>query len=308
MIRFSSVGLLSLLACLIIFGCGKDDPVNDNYGYYDTDSSFVAISKIVNPRSGGLKVAEEGMAVYGDTVVILNSGGIYRMFKIIGEKGNNSIQWIDEGKLDTYAKDNHANNAFFSNEFYDSNDELPLMYVSTWQQPQRCYVERYKNRAFTKVQTIVFSPKENAKYYSNFVYDPRRNLLFDVSYKGVYVSKEMKVSAFRMPDIRKDSVILKDENVVDSFTLKFPSSEIWQGICIHNLSMYILYGGGTGSRGFYKVDLRTHEYENFDFTNGFKLEPEGLAVFNNALIFNTNGGAIYYLYHFKEKRILLPFP
>lgn len=295
--------LLLMVACFNLLSCDDEEDYFSRKGDYDeiADKAVMAVARINSPGKGNYTTPEEGMATYGDTVVIFNSSGYYRMFNIYGNSRlGYKFHSISNGELASFRKDNHANNAFFSDEFYEEGDALPLIYVSSWQRPQRCFVERWNGKGFEHVHTITYSPSVNPRYYSNFAFDRDRRLLYNINYRSVHKSDELHVASFAMPSFRSDSVVLDETQAADTFTLKFPMPQTWQGVYIHEDEMFILYGGGTGVRGFYKVDLSTHDFVNYDFTPHFDVEPEALAYFNHSLIMNTNGAAIFYLYRFNR--------
>lgn len=74
----------------------------------------------------------------------------------------------------------HGDSATFSNEFYDANDEFPLIYVSA-DTPNEVYVNRITRSSSTLIRTLSFP--SSVGYYSSSAFDFDNNICYVVAYK-----------------------------------------------------------------------------------------------------------------------------
>jgi hypothetical protein len=266
------------------------------------DSSYFEVSKLmdlapyVSQVQNGIShyYSQEGMAVYDDTAFILNECGFCRIINL------QSKQVLTQINLASFSTYNHANNACFSQKFYDPEDPYPLLYVSPCNAPPTCYVERYQDssNSFELIQTIHVATKSYNKYYTNFNLDNDNSLMYVFF---VMNNSSCIIRSYKLPNIEAKDVTLTDSDMVSEYKYKFSDIHVWQGSYFYKGVLYVLYGGEQEKeRGFYALNLASLTYKDLDFSSKFSKEPEAIAFYNHFLIINGNGDGIYFLYHLKE--------
>ena len=124
---------------------------------------------IIQPNQTTISYSQ-GCALYGETLFILNSTGSVTLY----DMENGSV--INEYELEA----GHASTAFFSNEFYDSGDEFPLLYACDNGRPGTIYVYRVTQNDATLIKRYVLD--EGAGYYTNAVLDTSTGILTCLGY------------------------------------------------------------------------------------------------------------------------------
>lgn len=75
----------------------------------------------------------------------------------------------------------HGDSATFSNEFYDQNDEFPLLYVTADTTPAIIYINRVTRNSATLIKTLKFP--DSAGYYGAGAFDFANNICYLLAYK-----------------------------------------------------------------------------------------------------------------------------
>lgn len=114
----------------------------------------------------------QGVAYYG--------GVIFQFY------ADNMVGLIDYETGETIATlsaaSEHADCVGFSNEFYDVEDEFPLCYVSTDENPAKVNVIRISRTETELIRTLTF-PLEETGYYAGHILDNLNNLIYMIGYK-----------------------------------------------------------------------------------------------------------------------------
>lgn len=82
---------------------------------------------------------------------------------------------------DMFIKSDHGDSASFSQEYYDSGDEFPLLYVTADTTPAKIYVNRITRTSATLIKTLTFP--QSAGYYGAAAFDWDNNICYLLSYK-----------------------------------------------------------------------------------------------------------------------------
>lgn len=190
----------------------------------------------------------------------------------------------------------HCNQSTFGVDHYDENDFFPLLYISQRAgSDQRCFVEVYRIRpsfnmgntdlfSFTaeSVQTIFFPPMTSSNSLGNVncVIDRVNRRMYTYSRNNNVVDSNYgicKISCFDIPDPKKETVYLSDNDIKESFMLNC-SAVYMQGGCIENNFLYIPQGYASAGFIFFNViDLNKKTLSSqFDLLGaGIQWEPEG---------------------------------
>lgn len=209
----------------------------------------------------------------------------------------------------TSVASDHCNNACFSNIFYDSNDDFPLIYTSGSQTGSYNHVQVWRiqlaNNVFsiTKVQEITLptGTTGNIWYWGQAYLDNERSYMwYSTSANGNAHFMKFAIPAVFDGDSNVVSeVTLTDADIIDSFTT-IPNSN-QQGGVVKNGILYLLDGVpsyGTYTK-LYVYNLWSKSLINIiDIYNilGITAEFEGCGIWNDTLVANTNGRGIYAIY------------
>lgn len=202
--------------------------------------------------------------------------------------------------------DHHNNNINFGSEFYDENDEFPLLYMSQENnEVHKCVVARITRRnnvwTYENVQTITYpTPQENKMWWANSYIDAENNYIYLMGYKNqswTDGSNENRLVSRRwaLPKLADGDVTL---NVADSTNYhEIPFWVATQGAIFKGGKLYQVYGTPT-----YKewIKMRVLDLENGKvehtldmYTRGFTTEPEGIGYYNGLLYVVDVSGNIF---------------
>ena len=252
------------------------------YLYSGTPVSLTENKLTVTPVGDLLPEAKtgfQGMAIHNDWLISLEHSGVATIYTMNGEK------LTRKGclKLGSHSMSNHCNSANFSHLKAQSEDELPLLYVS------RCNTEKMADGldriAFVEridpigmkselVQRIYFntSPK-TITGNTTWAIDKENGMLISLTNtlwnKGVG-NKHLLVK-FHLPQYRgpQDSlVVLTLQDAVEEYYLEDyynkPFSPIMQGLNVKNNLLFIPVGVGTKKEPSYLYiwNLAAHCMQN----------------------------------------------
>lgn len=209
----------------------------------------------------------------------------------------------------TSVASDHCNNACFSNIFYDTNDDFPLIYTSGSQTGSYNHVQVWRIQladnvfSITKVQEITLptGATGNIWYWGQAYLDNERGYMwYSTNANGNAHFMKFAIPAIFDGDSNVVSeVTLTDADIIDSFST-IPNAN-QQGGVVKNGILYLLDGVpsyGTYTK-LYVYNLWSKSLINIiDIYNilGITSEFEGCGIWNDTLVANTNGGGIYAIY------------
>ena len=283
-----------LIMPMVWLGCSGNEDFVDNYGLNTpSDSSYFSVSGIMKLNNKPFGNSQQGMAVWDSLAFVFNEGGFCRIIDL------HNKQQVALSRLASFDSSNHANTVSFG-DFFQSDDDVPLFYVSRWEPPVTCFVEHYNmsTNRFELLQTITTVHSRYQGWYSNFVIDSDSARLYTVMTEHV-ADSILNIRSYHIPDLDERKITLNSDDVLSEVELNLRVAHIWQGVFIYEHQLMILYGGWNDSeRGMLIVNLADYKTKNHDFS-WFPYEPEAVAFYNHSLIMNTNGYGVYYLWHFK---------
>ena len=271
----------------------------------------------------------QGGAIYGDKLVCLMAtdemsdetcnGFVYNLSTGLKEC-DLFFDSVLDGKCFTKP---HANQVSFGKDFYDSNSDFPLLYVSQVNGGsgyKDIYGERgvlvynlkkVQNGHYTPVLVQVIMPDledkelmmKIGKYTPNYVVDTAKNQLLVMGYpqnSWFDLRGPQPFAIFDIPTLSEGSIIqLTYSDIVDSFQLD-ESISIQQSLI---LGRKVFSTGGWMKKGTLRIidlDSKKQErlYNLFDFTFG---EPQFWGIWKNRFLYYEAGTkGIMYEFHFKN--------
>lgn len=209
----------------------------------------------------------------------------------------------------TTVSTDHCNTVCFSNKFYDSNDDFPLLYTSGSQTATYNHIQVWRIQlssdvfTITQVQEITLPTGTTGDSWNwgQAYLDNEANFLWysTMMSSGIYFRRFAIPAIFDSSDNVISSVTLTEDDVKDSFTCIGCANQ--QGGVVRNGILYLLDGvpaWGTLTK-LYVYDLWNKGLINIiDIYHllGITDEFEGCGIYNDTLIANTNGGGIYAIY------------
>lgn len=259
--------------------------------------SSVCYAQMLHPVVGTYKgKSAQGMAIWSDEAFLFNDGGGCRVLNLRTGKV------MREFSLASAGKKNHVNAACFRRENADGGNR-PVIYISEYNSPSRCFVECLNDTVSTLVQTIQAQNKGKAVFVQSWVVDNDGKSLYAIARqappKGETNSSKVKISKYRLPDLSEGAnVTLSEKDCADSFIVDFASGT--QGGKISGKYLYIVTGLQETSRGQFNaaraiqvVDLKKRKLvKTIDLTYITTNEPEDIDFYRNKMILYTgqNGG------------------
>lgn len=302
--RLSLFTFFALFAVAVLTSCRSID---------FTHSSVIRFA----PLSGWKGQAYQGMAIYKDYMLSLQNTGLATLYAI----DNSGLTEIKKIQLESHAKTNHSNVAFFGIERYAAGDELPVVYVSQCYngvvggRKDVCYVERISLDGSSRlVQTIVFDDSRKLFGYAlQWIVDYDRRLLigYGNTIENLNPENRFRIVTFRLPRLSDGEVVtLTESDIIENYTIQdytseFPSVQIGQGACVRDGMMIMPVGLGTKQHPslFYVWDLRRHRLVNrLDWTAAVPYEFEDCDFHGRDLYIQTNGNGVYVVRDKKTKK------
>lgn len=196
----------------------------------------------------------------------------------------------------------HANVANFSKTFANGNEDLPLLYVSQWNNEGACFVyDIHLDGTCNLVQTITTSNmgSDFGTTLGDFVLDNKNGYLWSAKYKVSAYHAEgnaMMFCKFNIPDISKSTVTLTQADIIDHFSI--PSNEAdltvtQDKVISDNGDMFIGVGFGNAEypAKIYVVSLEGKNISSVvDLQSSISGEPEGIDIVGNSLIYSSGSG------------------
>lgn len=257
----------------------------NNYFYYENTTSF----------GGG-----QGGCHYGDYMFRFNTDNTFKVYKI------STKELIGTFTLDGNLSP-HCNMACFGTEFYDSDDEFPLVYVNAYNNTSLPLGTLYAFRMVktdntftsTLIQTISIGFTNNSIWsngdyrpYGNFVIDTDKNYLY--AYVPRDTINKTRFFKFELPILSDgSSITLNTDDILEQFDTEFVL--IPQDNCYYNGKIYICSGLGTSEyKGYIKViDLiKKSQVSVVNLSDALlTFEPEAIDIFDKNLY--CGAGSLY---------------
>lgn len=198
----------------------------------------------------------QGFDIFGDYIFQFraNSSTVNNIMKTINAKTNTVIQ------DDIHSASDHGDSASFSTEYYDSNDQFPLLYVTADTNPAKVYVNRVTLTSSQLVRTLLF-PIDKAGYYSAAALDAENNIIYMVGYSEQNYQTDGGGSNKTV--ISKWDLSYLTENQDGSFTPVFvsrierPFIYVMQGQQCHDGMLWIASGGTNYNGYIYALDAQS---------------------------------------------------
>ncbi|MCH5174678.1 MAG: hypothetical protein J1F40_02190 [Prevotellaceae bacterium] len=238
----------------------------------------------------------QGMAIWGDEAYLFNDGGSCRVFNLKTGEVTKVFSLASAGKK------NHVNAACFGKEKANGGS-CPVIYISEYNLPSRCFVECINDTVSTLVQTIQAQNKGKAVFVQSWIVDKEGKWIYAIARqtppKGDKNSAKVKISKYRLPDLSEGvNINLSEKDCIDSFIVDFASGT--QGGKIIGKYLYIVTGLQETSRGQFNaaraiqvIDLKKRKLvKTIDLTYITTNEPEDIDFYRNKMILYTgqNGG------------------
>lgn len=187
----------------------------------------------------------QGMAIWKDKAYLFNDGGHCRVLNI----HSNSI--ISEFDLASSGTNNHVNAACFGVESIEKGG-MPVIYVSEYRSPSRCFVEQIKDSTSVLLQTIVAENGGKNRFVQAWVVDKKEGYLYAIARRDPTKAKKRNINVrivkYRLPRLIEGSkVFLTDNDILDDFDVQFHNGI--QGAKIRGDYLYIVTGLQEASSG-----------------------------------------------------------
>lgn len=283
-----------LIGSSIVSSCKTDDFIEEIQITQDSipevDGIRLKIDKYMSQNSAG---SVQGASCYGDYLFQFqdHNANVY----VYNLKEKTYVETVSMNPIGA----NHCNNVSFSNVFYNTVDEFPLLYVSgsssgTYNQVQVYRVQHIADSfSFEKIQNIIM-PKGNETnnmYWTQVIMDNENSYMYVLS--KTRSNGKTFISKMNIPSLDNEQVQLMDDDIIDQYEVS--DSVHKQGAVIYKGFMYIMYGVPVwGDTNYLRViDLSNREdYMTVNISKmGFKQEFEGLTVYKDVFIAPANANA-----------------
>lgn len=252
----------------------------------------------------GLPMAQS-FSVYGDYIVFLYGSPNYGYGSLwqISTKTKLADLTFPHGSYNAP----HANVTGFSKEFASGNTDLPLLYVSQWDNEGGCFVyDIHIDGTVNLIQTIMTDGNMGAEFglaLGDWVIDTENGFIWSAKYKisaSHAANNGMMFCKFKIPSTANTSVVLTASDILDSFEIDDKTADltITQDKVINSGKMFITCGyGNTEYPGMlYVIDLLGKKLSAFlNITAIHSGEPEGLEISVDKLLYAFGGTTIYSL-------------
>jgi hypothetical protein len=249
--------------------------------------------------------SSQGMAIYKNSLFLLNNGGYCRIYDLKSEK---LVSDFELGSAEY--KNNHCNNASFGLEFPKDNKEFPAFYVAECYGERRCFVESITRNGSKLIQILRIETEGPESKSFDWVVDRKQKCLYTIARPSdeeidSIGTKIYLITKLPLPSLDKKEVIFKQKDVIEQFEIAFPN--LSQGASIHKNYLYLPVGRHTYSgvekykdahRDIIVVNLKTKQIEKIidiqDIVDG---EPEDIDFYQNNLILycGQKDGGVYNL-------------
>lgn len=240
----------------------------------------------------------QGMAIWKDKAYLFNDGGHCRVVDL------NSGDVLHEFDLASAGKNTHVNAACFGRETLN-NGKLPVIYISEYKSPSRCFVECINDSSSSLIQTIVAKEQGKSQFVQSWIVDSKKSILYAIArmpaLKGEKNSSKVRIISYHLPHLCDGSEItLAEKDRIDIFSVDFASGT--QGGVIRGDLMYLPTGLQESARGQFNaeraiqvIDLKKKKLiRKVDLTYLTTNEPEDMDFYNGKpLLYCGQEGGIY---------------
>lgn len=240
----------------------------------------------------------QGMAIWEDNAYLFNDGGHCRVLNL---RTGNITRYFD---LASAGKNTHVNAACFGKETLKEGT-IPVIYISEYKSPSRCFVENIGDSACTLLQTIRIVENRKNIFVQSWIVDNNNGFIYAIAreapLKGEKNSDKVKISKYRLPQLSEGSdVVFSERDCIDNFIVNFASGT--QGGVIKGRYMYLPTGLQESARGQFNaertiqvIDLKKKKLvKRIDLTYITTNEPEDLDFYKGkALLYCGQEGGLY---------------
>ena len=251
------------------------------------DNSFD--SEIIGTLSSGTS-SRQGGAIFGDHLFQFHN--TLATIVVYNLKTGKNVQILNL----TANSNNHAGSGGFGNEFYNSSDPFPILYISSMNE-KKVYGYRITGAegswSIELVQTISF---DFAWYIPNIAIDRENNMIVIFGYtKNSWSDSNNNLSVITscvLPSLTDGDVTLTEF----SNARKIPFIYAEQGAFARLGKLYLSYGNTISKCGMHVIDYIsgiTVSHAPFESIGNF--EPEAFAFYESNIIMTDQNGNIYKL-------------
>lgn len=273
-------------------------PTYTQYEYYGAKINIPSANHLAHEKYMNLNCSRmssnyyQGAACYGNYLFIGGENG-YEL-DIYNLATQSFVEHIEiSGK--TSNSNDHMNTLFFSNEFYDTGDEFPVLYSCSGKAAGSnnvSYVHGYRlaqsNGAFTA--TLVHTITLDYGTWTEAVCDTEHGYLWVKHEESRTDENKMGWFKYAMPKATNGDVTLTmDANVIDSFNLppQDYGTASMQGFLYYEGNIYYTAGNGAQAGGLHLVSINTKTKCRETDINlaaiGLTQEPEFCIVYDKHL-------------------------
>jgi len=268
-------------------------------------------------------------AIFSNYLFRFNDNGNYSVYTLENldfSKNNGDIKPIFSGKLDRFSEIvPHSNAVFFGSEYFDENDEFPILYSNIYNNYSKdgnmdavllCYRvlrdgENFTTKLIGEIKIGFKDEKgfwrssigEDARPYGNFISDKNSNKL----YAFVMIDKEniTRYFAFDMPNLKNgninESLGVKSVSLNKSDLKAYfdtPYHQYIQGACSKNGLIYSTEGFAYDKEKIPAIRIiDTNKKEQIKYVNltefGYFEEPEFIDFYGDICIYSDAEGNLY---------------
>jgi hypothetical protein len=206
-----------------------------NYRYYGETLSFVRNGYNIKqlfavPAVPSGATTRQGFAIF--------NGVLFQFF------GNNKVSLINMETSDTITTldvvSEHGDTADFSNDYYNQDDEFPLLYVTADTTPAKVYVNRITRESATLIRTLYFPDTAKTGYYAGHCLDAEANILYIVGYTNSSYdtddgTNKMIVSSWDVTKLTENQDGTFTPSFIELFNTDFISTVQGQSVLNHRL-------------------------------------------------------------------------
>lgn len=266
------------------------------YSYQGEKVSFVDngfTSEIIGNLSAGVS-SRQGGAIYGDYLFQFHN--TLQTIVVYNLKSGKNVQTLNLTPISNH----HAGSGGFSNEFYDSTDQFPILYISSMYE-NRIYGYRISgteegNWTIETVRTITLDIE--GLFIPNITVDRENNMIVAFGYtKNSWSDSSNNLSvitSFVLPALSSGDVTITTSDCSDMRKIPFIYAE--QGAFARLGKLYLSYGNTVSKCGMFVIDyIAGIAVSHAPFEPLGNFEPEAFALYNGNIIMTDQNGRIYKL-------------
>lgn len=271
-------------------------PSSVGYSYQGEKVSFVDngfTSEIIGNLSAGVS-SRQGGAIYGDYLFQFHN--TLQTIVVYNLKSGKNVQTLNLTPISNH----HAGSGGFSNEFYDSTDQFPILYISSMYE-NRIYGYRISgteegNWTIETVRTITLDIE--GLFIPNITVDRENNMIVAFGYtKNSWSDSSNNLSvitSFVLPALSSGDITITTADCSDMRKIPFIYAE--QGAFARLGKLYLSYGNTVSKCGMFVIDyIAGIAVSHAPFEPLGNFEPEAFALYNGNIIMTDQNGKIYKL-------------